>query len=139
MGRASMACLAIGSTNCSRRSGSPQSLRQVGPERVEPGVGHLEDPTEVGGAGLVEEDGGRIRVAVDGVLAVALAVEQPEGDEGVGEVGDRASVAGISRSRLPARVRFAYDSIDERFSRHLSDAGSRDRPGSRSRKFRVAP
>ena len=64
----------------------PQCLGQVAPEAVQARVGHLEQPTDVGRRVLVEERRGVGGVRVLGVIAVAIARQEPERDERVEEV-----------------------------------------------------
>ena len=63
---------------------------QVAPEPVEPRVGHLEEAAEIGRTLLVEEcrrpGGGAVATAG----AVAVAVQESQGDKSVEEVIDRA-------------------------------------------------
>jgi hypothetical protein len=61
----------------------------LGEEAVEPVVGHLEDAADVRRAHGVEEQGSVWGVAVEGLLASPVAVEEVEGDESVEDVVDR--------------------------------------------------
>ena len=86
-----------------------QGLGEVTPESVKPCVRHLEDAADVGGARLVEKDALRLVIAVLRVAPFTLAIEQPEGNEGIGEVGDRASVETERLGDLRTRHRLAAE------------------------------
>ena len=80
-----------------------QTLGQVGPERIQAGVGHLEDPTDVRRALLVEEERRFGRVAVARVRAIAVSLQATERDQRVGEVGDGTLVKAQRVGDLRAR------------------------------------
>ena len=77
-----------------------QRFGQVAPERIEPGVGHLEEATDVGRALLVQERRRLRRVAIPSVVAVAVAPEEPERHECVEEVVDAAPVQAKASAEL---------------------------------------
>jgi hypothetical protein len=67
----------------------PQRLGQVSPESVQARVRHLEDPSDVRGAPLVQRR--RFgRVAIAALAPDAIALEELQGDERVDEVVDRS-------------------------------------------------
>jgi hypothetical protein len=69
----------------------PQSHGEIAPESIWPCVGHLEDPAQVGRAGLVEKGGACVRIAVDGSAPITVSIEELEGDERSDESGTARS------------------------------------------------
>lgn len=68
----------------------PERLCQPTPEAVQPGVGHLENPADVLRLVGVEEGRRLSGVAVTGIGANTVSLEESEGDEAIKEVEDRA-------------------------------------------------
>src|SRR4029078_9925401 len=73
-----------------------QALCERAPERIEPRVGHLEHPAEVARLRPIEEQlgGGCVRIAA------VLALEHPEGHEGVEEIERAALVEAEATAKL---------------------------------------
>ena len=65
-----------------------QRLGEVAPERIQPVIGHFEDPADVGRLAAVEEEGGFGGVAI----TVPFAKEKTECHQRVEEVARRAAV-----------------------------------------------
>jgi hypothetical protein len=69
-----------------------ERLSEVTPEPVGPGVAHLEEPPDIGGALRVEERRRFGTVAVAAVGALSIALEEAQRDQRVEKVVDRPRV-----------------------------------------------
>ena len=69
-----------------------QRLGQIAPERIQPCIGHLQDSADVGRAPLVQEHRGLGSVAIAATASVAVALQEPQRDQGVEKVVDPSGV-----------------------------------------------
>ena len=111
------------------RVAGAQALGQRPPERVEAGVRHLQDATDVGGLGAVEEQLGRRGVGV----AAVLALEHAERDQRVEEVRRAARMQAQAFAQRLAVERAGVGELGEnRQTRQRSATSSSPRTRSRA-------
>ena len=72
------------------RASCSQRFREVAPEAVEPGTGHLEDATDVAWTVPVQKDCGLRRVPIASFGTVAVPLQESKRNEGIEKVRVRA-------------------------------------------------
>ena len=101
-----------------------QPLGEIVPDLVEAIARHLENPSDVLRAVLVQEHGGLLRVPVQGRGAIPITVEHAERDEGVREVRDRARMEPEALSDGVA-AQLATAEVGEELELDRAEEGSR--------------